>query len=229
MGKQTLSMFCVSLGGSFADFCPPLNSQLITNLPLNRVAFLKKISNFTGSDAELVWQFKHTGSAETLALLYQNYMELVYGVCLKYLEHHELARDAVMNIYTELAPKIQKHEIENFKSWIYVVAKNHCLMYLRSQKGKKTVSVEGNFMQLETDAHLEGVQQKEMQLEQMEDCLQELAADQKQSIELFYLQNKSYNEITEITGYEWNKVRSLIQNGRRNLKICMDAKKRHYC
>lgn len=188
------------------------------------MAFLKKISPHTDTDIALIDRFRQTGNAEILAGLYQQYMELVYGVCLKYFDDHEMARDAVMDIYMELAPKVQKHDIENFKSWLYVVTKNHCLMHLRSRKNKKNISIDGIFMQSEADTHLEDAWQKEEQLRDMEDCLQTLTNDQKQSIELFYLQSKSYNEIKEITGFEWNKVRSLIQNGRRNLKICMEEK-----
>jgi RNA polymerase sigma-70 factor (ECF subfamily) len=188
------------------------------------LAFLKNISSLEGSDADLVAQYKRTGNAEILAHLYQQYMELVYGVCVKYLGDHEVARDAVMNIYVELPPKVQKHTIDNFRSWLYVVAKNHCLMQLRSGKSKITVSIDDSFMQSEEISHPESAWDKEEQLTQMEDCLQTLALEQKQSVELFYLQNKSYNEIATITGYEWNKVRSLIQNGRRNLKICMEGK-----
>jgi RNA polymerase sigma-70 factor (ECF subfamily) len=188
------------------------------------LAFLKKISPITGTDADLVAQYKRTGNAEILAHLYQQYMELVYGVCVKYLSDHEIARDAVMNIYGELPAKVQKHTIDNFRSWLYVVAKNHCLMHLRSQKSKITISIDDSFMQSEEVSHPESAWDKEDQLVQMEDCLQTLAFEQKQSVELFYLQNKSYNEIATITGYEWNKVRSLIQNGRRNLKICMEGK-----
>ncbi|MDI3322206.1 RNA polymerase sigma factor [Pinibacter soli] len=188
------------------------------------MAFLKKISPIEGSDADLVAQYKRTGNADILAHLYQQYMELVYGVCVKYLGDHEVAKDAVMNIYGELPVKVQKHIIDNFRSWLYAVAKNHCLMHLRSQKNKVTVSIDDSFMQSGEEMHPESAWDKEDQLVQMEDCLQTLAFEQKQSVELFYLQNKSYNEIMAITGYEWNKVRSLIQNGRRNLKICMEGK-----
>ena len=47
-------------------------------------------------------------------------------------------------------------------------------------------------------------------------------AIKSKTIRLFYLENKCHNEITEMTGMDWNRVRSLIQNGRRNLKNCME-------
>ena len=146
----------------------------------------------------------------------------MYGTCLKYLKDAETAKDAVMNIYQELLQKLTQHEIENFKSWLYVVTKNHCLMQLR--KGKKMITIEFQpaIMQSEDFEHLDTVLSREQDFKKLEQCLERLPAEQKQAIQLFYLENKCYNEIAEQTGMEWNKVRSLIQNGRRNLKICME-------
>ncbi len=159
---------------------------------------------------------------KVLAELYQRYMDLLYGVCLKYLKDPETSRDAVMNIFEELVGKLHKHEVENFKSWLYTLAKNHCLMQLRTPKNLKTTEFRGDYMQSDEEVHLNGVLTREDNLQRLEKCLQTLSAEQKITVELFYLQNKCYNEIAETTGIEWNKVRSYIQNGRRNLKLCMD-------
>lgn len=159
---------------------------------------------------------------DVLAILFQRYMDLLYGVCLKYLKQPEAARDAVMQIFEELVQKLPKHEVDNFKSWLYTLAKNHCLMQLRTPKNLKTVEFKTESMQLEDNVHLNGVLAKEENLQKMEHCLQTLSNEQRVSVELFYLQNKCYKEIAEATGMDWNKVRSHIQNGRRNLKICME-------
>jgi RNA polymerase sigma factor (sigma-70 family) len=151
-------------------------------------------------------------------------MDLLYGVCLKYLKQPESAKDAVMQIFEELVQKLPKHEVDNFKSWLYTLAKNHCLMQLRTPKNFKTTEFNADSMQFEEDAHLNGILTKEAHLQQLENCLQTLNTEQRKAVELFYLQNKCYKEIAEATGIEWNKVRSFIQNGRRNLKICMDKK-----
>jgi RNA polymerase sigma factor (sigma-70 family) len=186
------------------------------------LSFLKTISNPAASDKELVIAYKQSGDLQVLASLYQRYMELVYGVCLKYLSDSEIAKDAVMHIFEELVQKLRKHEVDNFKSWLYTLAKNHCLMQLRSQKNKKTVTISADLMQSGEELHLNGELQKEAEFKKLERCLQTLSAEQQQTVELFYLQQKCYNEIVAATGIDWKKVRSLIQNGRRNLKICMD-------
>lgn len=176
------------------------------------------------SDAELVALYHRDGDVQMLGTLYQRYMELIYGVCLKYLKDADESKDAVMRIYEELVEKLRKHEVEHFKSWLYTLARNHCLMQLRRQKGKNSVEITEPVMQNSDLWHQEDALQKEEQLSTMEVCMQQLITEQKRCIELFYLQGKCYNEICEETGYDWNKVRSYIQNARRNLKLCMDSK-----
>jgi RNA polymerase sigma-70 factor (ECF subfamily) len=186
------------------------------------VSFLKNIPASDAPDDELVARYKATGDVNVLSDLYQRYMELVYGVCLKYLKEEEDAKDAVLNIYEELVTKLMKYEVIHFKAWLYQLAKNHCLMSLRKSRQFTKAAVDISIMQNEDVVHLNGVMEKEEHLNQMYVCLNQLIPEQKLTVELFYLQGKCYNEITAITGIEWNKVRSYIQNGRRNLKLCMD-------
>lgn len=169
-------------------------------------------------------QYKRTTDLQVLGALYQRYMDLIYGVCLKYLKEPEDAKDAVINLFEELVAKVQKHEIENFRSWLYQVAKNHCLMRLRSAQKTVIVKMDTGVMQSEENVHLDGVFEKEEHFKQLEYCLAQLVTEQRQVIELFYLEGKCYNEIVEQTGLDWNKVRSFIQNGRRNLKLCMEKR-----
>ncbi|HRO84117.1 MAG TPA: sigma-70 family RNA polymerase sigma factor [Niabella sp.] len=176
----------------------------------------------SSSDEMLVEKYKLNGNQEALATLFLRYSDLLYGVCLKYLEDEEEAKDAVMNIYHELLKKLPLHDVQNFKSWLYVLAKNHCLMQLRATKKNITVSFENQSVQSEAFLHLDNIMEKEETFRKLEKCLETLSEEQKLSVELFYYQHKCYNEIAAATGMDWNKVRSLIQNGRRNLKICME-------
>ena len=184
------------------------------------MAFIKKILS-TQSDAELVQQYKSGNDINVLGELYGRYMELVYGVCLKYFKEPEEAKDSVINIFEELVTKLKKYEVNNFKSWLYQLAKNHCLMKIRSRKSQP-ITVDIDFMHLGENNHLDNVIEKEEQLNGMENCIEQLPADQKQAIQLFYLKEKCYKEIADLTETDINKVRSFIQNGRRNLKICME-------
>jgi RNA polymerase sigma factor (sigma-70 family) len=185
------------------------------------LAFLKNISSSL-SDKELVAEYKSSQDVKVLGELYGRYMDLIYGVCLKYLKEPEDAKDAVLNVFEELVSKLLKYEVDNFRAWVYQLAKNHCLMRIRSEKNKKTVNVDVSLVQSVDEVHLNGELEKEENLKSMEYCLSQLAEEQRQVIQLFYLEGKCYNEIVSITGIEWNKIRSYIQNGRRNLKICME-------
>lgn len=212
--KQNVQEGDLSPAGSFSD-ADKFNLRL-------SVPFLRNISNPETPDLELVSSYKQTGNLQLLGSLYERYMELVYGLCLKYLKDPELSKDAVMQIFEELTHKLHKYDIDNFKSWLYTLAKNHCLMQLRTPRTLKTVELNASVMQSQEELHLNGVMIKEEEFNKLEECLKTLSKEQKESVELFYLQSKCYKEIADITGKDWSKVRSLIQNGRRNLKICLE-------
>jgi RNA polymerase sigma factor (sigma-70 family) len=185
------------------------------------LAFLKNIDKLTATDLELVRLYKKERDIRVLSELYQRYMDLLFGVCMKYLKNPEEAKDAVMSIFEELISKLMKHDVTNFSGWLYTLAKNHCLMQLRSGKRMKIIS-DPDLMQLAENPHLNGVFENEEHLNQLTKCIDGLSPEQKMTIQLFYLQNKSYREIASVTQTEWNKVRSQVQNARRNLKICME-------
>ena len=178
------------------------------------------------SDQEIIQHYRQTHDISLLGNLYSPYMDLVYGVCMKYLKDGEAAKDAVMNIFEELVEKLKKHDVDNFRSWLYVVARNHCLMQLRREGKVKFSEIPDSIMQSEEEWHLNGETGRERDLKYMEDCMEGLPGEQKRSVALFYLEKKCYQEIAELTGQEWNKVRSQIQNGRRNLKICIENKQK---
>jgi len=187
--------------------------------------FITNISTDAQSDRELLKAFKQTNDIKYLSILYQRYMDLVFGVCLKYFKDADRCKDAVMDIFEELNTKLKIHEVDNFKGWLHTVTRNYCLMQLRSPRNLKTSELNIDFMQSAEPSHLSNeVFEKEKSFKQLEACIEILPDDQKTAIELFYLQKKCYNEITEITGFEWNKVRSFIQNGKRNLKLCIEEK-----
>ncbi|MCU7549022.1 sigma-70 family RNA polymerase sigma factor [Chitinophagaceae bacterium LB-8] len=184
--------------------------------------FLRSKLAPVATDEELIAAFKQTNDLQRLGQLYERYMELVYGVCLKYLKDVEGAKDSVMLIFEELIIKLPKHDVTNFKNWLHQLSKNHCLMRMRSEKRFSKANFDPDLMQLEENVHLNGILEKEELLTQLQLCLESLPGKQKTAVELFYLEGKCYQEIAAHTGLEWNKVRSFIQNGRRNLKICMD-------
>jgi RNA polymerase sigma factor (sigma-70 family) len=185
--------------------------------------FIKNTSRLKQlEDAALITQYKATGDLEILGVLYNRYMHLVFGVCLNYLKDEEQSKDAVMQIFEELIVKVKAHEIQNFKSWLHVLSRNHCLMVLRKASKNNIVSLDESFVENTDFVHLDIEDTKEQQLSVMEKCMERLNTEQRICVDLFYLQEKCYKEIVDITGYDMLKVKSYIQNGKRNLKICIE-------
>jgi len=174
-------------------------------------------------ELQLLSRYKETQDTEALGMLYNRYMELVFGLCMKYLKNTEDSQDAVMEVYELIANKLKTHDVDNFKSWLYVVAKNHCLEKLRKDKQVLTKEKELQHVQSVDYFHPDDVNEKESKYNQLEQCLSRLPKLQKKMIDLFYYQKKSYSEIVEKEQLSWNVVRSNIQNGRRNLKKCIEA------
>jgi RNA polymerase sigma-70 factor (ECF subfamily) len=163
---------------------------------------------------------------EPIGILFNRYLELMYGVCLKYLKSPEDSEDAVMQIFELISEKLKSHDVQNFKSWLHVVVKNYCFETLRKRKKKLTLVHDENIMHSEALLHHDDEFEVEIHAEKddLVDCMSKLPTKQNQAVNLFYIQGKSYKEIADMTGQSTNKVRSFIQNGRRNLKICMEKK-----
>lgn len=190
--------------------------------------FFKSSGNTKSApDAWLIDKFKSTGDLKYLGQLYEKYMHLVFGVCLKYLKDREAGRDATMQIFEKLIVEIPKREIENFKPWLHVITKNHCLMILRSQSARasregKMLDEASIFMENSYELHHNNEQVLNHDIEALKKCIEQLKNGQQECIKMFYLEEKCYQEIADLTSFELNKVKSYIQNGKRNLKICME-------
>jgi RNA polymerase sigma-70 factor (ECF subfamily) len=185
--------------------------------------FIKNTSRIEEQDdLSLVVAYQKSGDLEVLGKLYNKYMHLVYGVCFNYFKDEEQSKDAVMHIFEELVSKLRIHQVQNFKSWLHVLTRNHCLMALRKSSRNPTVTMEDNFVENSDFVHLDIDDTKETQLTIMEKCMETLSEEQRRSVDLFYLQEKCYKEVADITGYDMLKVKSYIQNGKRNLKICIE-------
>jgi RNA polymerase sigma factor (sigma-70 family) len=173
------------------------------------------------TDQELLERFHADGNNEWLGILLQRYTLLLFGVCMKYLKNEEEAKDSVQQIFLKCITELSKYKVEYFKSWLYMVARNFCLMKLRD----KHVNVDIEKVHLAADESAkEELQDKDKVLTVLEDCIQYLNDEQKTCVTLFYLQKKSYQEISEITGYSHLQVKSYIQNGKRNLKNMVEKK-----
>lgn len=175
------------------------------------------------TDAELLQNFYKDHDNKWLGILLPRYTLLLLGVCMKYLKNEEDARDCVQQIFLKVINELQKYKVDYFKSWIYMIAKNHCLMKLR---GNKNVSVELNEKIIpaeEGQIDKTDFVEKEALLIKMQRAIKQLNREQQECVNLFYLQKKSYSEVSEITGFSMLQVKSHLQNGKRKLKLLMGS------
>jgi RNA polymerase sigma factor (sigma-70 family) len=185
--------------------------------------FKRSTKKVIHTDEELLGLFKQTGETAYLGEAYERYIHLVFGVCLKYLKNEEESKDMVMLIFEKLIIEVKKAEVRNFKSWLHVLARNQCLMLLRSasyraSKGLGTISDDPDMETFMVPHHIDD-DDLEKRLQDLEKAVEHLPPEQQECIRLFYIEERCYKEIVEITGYDLNKVKSYIQNGKRNLKI----------
>jgi RNA polymerase sigma factor (sigma-70 family) len=190
--------------------------------------FFSRRLKFSGvSDEKLAEYFFRTRSRRSAEELFSRYVHLLFGLCMKYLKDEEKAKDAVMQLTEKVITYTPEKPIQNFKGWLYMVTRNHCLMQLRKEQ------VQSRYIQIKemelSEEIMENpfldslIDEKELELrsENLHAAINKLSDEQKRCIELFYFHGKSYAEITELTGFEMNAVKSYIQNGKRNLKNLM--------
>lgn len=178
------------------------------------------------SDTELVTQYRDTGDSACVGELFERYTGLIYAVCRKYLKDDEESRDAAMEVFEYLLVELKKYEVRNFKSWLGQATRNFCLMRLRkkaslNEKETEFKKTEIQLVESGPEPHLMGEPSREAELQRLEIALGTLNAEQKQCVQLFFLEGKSYQEVAAATGFSLLQVKSFIQNGKRNLKLRM--------
>lgn len=180
-----------------------------------------------GDDA-LLTNYRSYGTMEVIGELFNRYGHLVLGVCLKYLRNEDEAKDACMQVFEKLITELQKSEITQFKGWLHTVTRNHCLIHIR-----KNISVEANrnaYLKNFSEefvnfwSEMNHIHEAETEMKKLHEAMETLEQEQRLCLELIYFQDKSYKQISEITGFDQNKVKSYIQNGKRNLKIILERK-----
>ena len=176
------------------------------------------------NDQELLEKYYSSHDNELLGVLLQRYTLLLLGVCMKYLKNEEEAKDSVQQVFLKAITELKKYRVDYFKSWLYMIARNHCLMKLRDRHGKIPKELSDNLPVADDTLLQADYIQKDRVLSYMETALNELSGEQKTCVTLFYLQKKTYQEISSDTGFSLLQVKSYIQNGKRNLKILVEKK-----
>lgn len=180
------------------------------------------------TDEAIAREYYLTGNKAMVGDLFEKHVKTVFGVCLFYFKDKNVAKDMVMQIFEKLITELQKSEVKNFKAWLSFVVRNHCISEIRKTKNKHFVGehyldFELNTTTLADEEKIESVNEEKL-LECMKECLPQLKENQRACVELFYLQNLSYQKIADKTGFSLNEIKSHIQNGKRNLKLLIEQK-----
>lgn len=175
-------------------------------------------------DHKLLELYVKTHNLDYFGELYRRYIPLVYGLSLRYLQNSAEAEDAVMDIFEQLVPKVERYNIREFRTWIYSVARNHSLQLLRKKKREIPIELVEPVMESEEFLHLLDGEGNNPELEALQKCMEELPEEQRVSIKLFFMEERSYAEIAELQKFTLNGVKSYLQNGRRNLKNCIERR-----
>ena len=186
---------------------------------LNRRSYVRKLS-----DEDIVSLYKEKQWTNCIDELYQRYSHMVFGVCLKYVKQIENAEDLTLSLFASLTDKLLHHQVQHFKSWLYVSARNSRLMFLRANKISLELKVD-DLLYDDSDQQLDEKLEKDELIESLVMVFEELKQEQRICIQLFYLQKKSYEEVAKITNYSMKEVKSHLQNGRRNLKLLLEKRK----
>lgn len=174
------------------------------------------------TDEELLTKFYQSNNNDWLGILLQRYTLLLFGTCMKYLKDETKARDTVQQVFVKVINELPKYKVTYFRSWVYMIAKNNCLMQLRSRN--ITIDIETREI-IADENNLDILKAKEKDYSLLESSINELNEEQRVCIDLFFLQKKSYNEIVSSTNFTLMQVKSYIQNGKRNLKILIEKKR----
>lgn len=177
-------------------------------------------------DEELIIRYQATKNSELIAELFERYIHLVYGICLGYFRDRDTCKDAVMEIFESLFEKLLRFQVKSFKNWLYAVSKNYCLMSLRREAIHKRIRYNGDHIyqlleetEKKEESELKGLELTDSSNEGiLSHAIEKLNIEQNTCIRLLYLEEKSYKEISNLTGYSLKQIKSYIQNGKRNLK-----------
>ncbi|MFI5218282.1 MAG: RNA polymerase sigma factor [Bacteroidia bacterium] len=178
------------------------------------------------TDTEIIALYKSTGDKKLVGILFDRHSHLVYGICYKYLRNEEKCKDAVLTIFEKLFADLLKYEVSNFSSWIHSVSRNYCFAFLNKENGRRGIEEIPELIE-ENENDNEVKLFTEKNLLHLNGALNSINTEQKKCIEMFYLENNSYNEISTATGFTINQVKSYIQNGKRNLKIYLEKNIEH--
>jgi len=187
--------------------------------------FLRSKKNLDIPDSELLEAYRHSPQSQIIEILFERYCHLAFAVCMKYFKNEEDSKDAVMHLFARMPEDLRKYRVDHFSHWLYIITKNYCLKELKNRKNFSSLEDAGlaDTGSVHPDAE-EDFDLTPLHLQQLDRALAALSKEQMECVKLFYLEERTYKEIADQTGYSLKQVKSFIQNGKRNLRNYLERK-----
>jgi RNA polymerase sigma-70 factor, ECF subfamily len=176
------------------------------------------------SDRDITEKYRESGNMENIGMLYDRYAHLMLGMCITYLHDKDEAKDAMEQIWEKLIKELKKQPIDNFKSWLGLVSRNHCISLLRKKKSENNRQKDYGYLtksDVESQDELR-LDEEPLAIDKLPGAIEQLNESQQTCIRLFYLEEKSYAQIQSITGFGFKEVKTHLQNGKRNLRKILE-------
>ncbi len=193
------------------------------------MAYFNSTSNSKLTDEELIKKYRFSHDKTYLGELFLRYTPYIFGVAIKNLKSQKEAEDVTLTIFNKISSDLKRIDVTDFSKLLYQLVKELCDIEVKKKNatGEESKMILIDELTKESDDNLYINSDKpklSLDANNLRLAIDTLNESQKICIDLFYVQNKSYQEVADITGYSLNQVKTNIQNGKRLLKTYVEKK-----
>ena len=178
----------------------------------------------TNDEQQLIESIKD-GDTNAYANLVNRYKDLVYTLAIRMLKQREEAEEVAQDTFVKVFKSLDKFKGDSkFSTWIYKITYNTCLDRIKkNKKHLKDVAIdEFTFNKLDSiDNALEHMIKEEKHA-LIKNCIYKLPEDSSALLTLFYFEELSLEEISQIVNVEANTVKVKLFRARKKLAVILE-------
>ena len=174
------------------------------------------------SDDDVVRSVRE-GNTRNFEILVDRYKKKIINFIHKMIFDYDEAQSLAQDVFLKVYESIKKYKSQdNFQAFIFTIAKNKTLNYIKKQKrvllfsGFLSRDAENRHFQVEETQY--AAMEKHQQEEMLTAALKSLNENQRIALIMKVYLDFSYKRIEEITGWSVPKIETLISRGKSNLK-----------
>lgn len=193
------------------------------------MAYFNSTTNSKLTDEELIKKYRFSHDKTYLGELFLRYTPYIFGVAIKNLKSQKEAEDVTLTIFNKISSDLKRIDVTDFSKLLYQLVKELCEIEVKKKNAtgeeSKMILIDELTKESEDNLYINSDKPKlSLDANNLRLAIDTLNESQKTCIDLFYVQNKSYQEVADITGYSLNQVKTNIQNGKRLLKTYVEKK-----